>query len=70
MSGRHSGRIIHVDDARGFGFVQPDRDGPTVFLHVSQFGGTWPPAVGTSVVFDLTAGRRGLRADDCRPSTA
>ena len=65
--GRHTGRIIHTSD-RGYGFVAPDRDGPAIYLHVSQYAGTWPPAIGQAVAYALTAGPRGLAAADCTPT--
>lgn len=63
---RHRGRIVDRNEARGYAFLDaPAADG--VFLHATEYRGTWPPAVGARVTFDLRAGPRGLFAGDAAP---
>lgn len=32
---RFNGQLVEWSDARGFGFIQPDRGGDRLFLHIS-----------------------------------
>nr|WP_255771786.1 cold shock and DUF1294 domain-containing protein [Microbulbifer guangxiensis] len=65
------GRISSWDDDRGFGFIQPDGDGPRVFLHISAFERRSPrPQQGMAVRFHPGVDARGRpRAKSARPAS-
>lgn len=46
-----SGRIATWNDAKGFGFIQPEGAGPRVFFHISAVQGGRRPVVGEAVSF-------------------
>lgn len=56
------GKIKNFNVERGFGFVQPDDGGATIFVHVTQIEGGVAPDVGARVMYSVTAGRDGRPA--------
>jgi len=59
-----SGTVKWFNDAKGFGFVQPDGGGPDAFAHFSaiQMEGFKTLKEGARVDFELTDGPKGLMA--------
>jgi CspA family cold shock protein len=58
-----TGRVLHFDEVRGFGFIAADDGGEDVFLHASVYQGEASDLVpGTSVEFQVMAGDRGRKA--------
>ncbi|SHN55384.1 cold shock protein (beta-ribbon, CspA family) [Geodermatophilus obscurus] len=69
--GRSTGTVTWFDNDKGFGFIQPDDDGPDVFVHFSAIadrGGYRSLDEGQRVEFDVTQGQRGPQAEDVRPA--
>jgi CspA family cold shock protein len=61
--------VTWFDNDKGFGFIQPDEDGPDVFVHFSQIadsGGYRSLDEGQRVEFAVTQGQRGPQAEDVR----
>ena len=59
-AGPHHGRVASFDPARGLGAVQDD-DGASYGFHATAIAdGSRRIEVGTTVVFTVTPGRRGL----------
>ena len=60
----HSGTVKWFNDAKGFGFIQPDGGGPDAFAHFSaiQSEGYKSLKEGSRVSFELTEGSKGLMA--------
>jgi cold shock CspA family protein len=54
-----TGRIISNLTDRGFGFIEPDGNGPDLFVHVSAFDNVRLPEPGTRVAFTIGEGRNG-----------
>lgn len=63
-----SGTVKWFNDAKGFGFVQPDGGGPDAFAHFSaiQMEGFKTLKEGARVDFELTDGPKGLMAVNIR----
>ena len=63
-----SGTVKWFNDAKGFGFIQPDGGGPDAFAHFSaiQMEGYKSLKEGARVNFELTQGPKGLMAIDIR----
>lgn len=63
-----SGTVKWFNDAKGFGFVQPDGGGPDAFAHFSaiQMEGYKTLKEGARVEFELTDGPKGLMAVNIR----
>lgn len=63
-----SGTVKWFNDAKGFGFVQPDGGGADAFAHFSaiQMEGFKTLKEGARVDFDLTDGPKGLMAINIR----
>jgi CspA family cold shock protein len=59
-----SGTVKWFNDAKGFGFIQPDGGGPDAFAHFSaiQAEGFKSLKEGSRVQFELTEGAKGLMA--------
>lgn len=63
-----SGRIKSWNEAKGFGFIQPEQGEP-VFVHLSALHGERRPAVGDSVLFVAGRDAQGrVRAEHVRPA--
>ena len=72
-----SGTVKWFNDAKGFGFIQPDGGGADAFAHFSaiQMDGYKSLKEGSRVEFELAQGPKGLMAVNIRnsslaPSTA
>ena len=65
-----SGTVKWFNDAKGFGFVQPDGGGPDAFAHFSaiEMEGFKTLKEGARVEFELTDGPKGLMAINIRYS--
>ena len=63
-----SGTVKWFNDAKGFGFVQPDGGGADAFAHFSavQMEGFKTLKEGARVEFELTDGPKGLMAINIR----
>ena len=63
-----SGTVKWFNDAKGFGFVQPDGGGADAFAHFSaiQMEGFKTLKEGARVEFELTDGPKGLMAVNIR----
>jgi len=59
-----SGTVKWFNDAKGFGFIEPDGGGPDAFAHFSaiQMDGYKSLKEGARVQFELTQGPKGLMA--------
>ncbi|WP_328603735.1 cold shock domain-containing protein [Amycolatopsis sp. NBC_00345] len=58
-----TGKVVHFDEGRGFGFVSPDDGGDDVFLHVNDIHfDKRLLAPGVQLQFDTEEGDRGLKA--------
>ena len=67
-----SGTVKWFNDAKGFGFIQPDGGGPDAFAHFSaiQSDGYKSLKEGSRVNFELTEGAKGLMAANIRTEIA
>ena len=67
-----SGTVKWFNDAKGFGFIQPDDGGPDAFAHFSaiQTEGYKSLKEGARVDFELTQGPKGLMALNIRSNGA
>ena len=67
-----SGTVKWFNDAKGFGFIQPDDGGPDAFAHFSaiQMDGYRSLKEGSRVDFELTQGPKGLMALNIRTAGA
>ncbi|PUE08547.1 cold shock domain protein CspD [Limnohabitans sp. T6-5] len=63
-----SGTVKWFNDAKGFGFIEPDGGGPDAFAHFSaiQAEGYKTLSEGARVTFELTKGDKGLMAANIR----
>ena len=67
---RDTGTVKWFDPEKGFGFIEPDGDGPDVFVHFSAIaddGGFRTLDEGQRVEYTASQGERGPQADDVRP---
>jgi CspA family cold shock protein len=67
-----SGTVKWFNDAKGFGFIQPDGGGADAFAHFSaiQMEGFKTLKEGQRVDFELTQGTKGLMAANIQAATA
>ena len=67
-----SGTVKWFNDAKGFGFIQPDGGGPDAFAHFSaiQSEGFKSLKEGARVSFELTQGSKGLMAANIQAENA
>jgi CspA family cold shock protein len=63
-----SGTVKWFNDAKGFGFIQPDGGGPDAFAHFSAIVAEGYKSLkeGARVNFELTDGAKGLMAANIR----
>lgn len=71
-----NGKVKWFNDAKGFGFIEPDGGGPDAFAHFSaiEMDGFKSLKEGARVSFELVDGPKGLmaaniRAEGVHPST-
>ena len=62
------GTVKWFNDAKGFGFIEPDDGGPDVFAHFSsiQMDGFRTLKQGGKVMYDLVQGPKGSMAQNIR----
>jgi cold shock protein len=67
-----SGTVKWFNDAKGFGFIEPDGGGADVFAHFSavQMEGFRTLKQGSKVAYDLVQGPKGDLAQNIRPVDA
>lgn len=67
-----TGTVKWFNDAKGFGFIEPDEQGGDVFAHFSAIAmeGFKTLKEGGRVEFDLVEGPKGRLAQNIRPSDA
>lgn len=67
MSSEQNGRLKSWNDAKGFGFIQPELGGAPVFVHISAMRGEQRPQPGEQVLFIASQDASGrLRAEHMR----
>lgn len=66
------GTVKWFNDAKGFGFIEPESGGADVFAHFSaiQMDGFRTLKQGSRVCFELVQGPKGLLAQNIRPVSA
>jgi len=67
-----TGTVKWFNDAKGFGFIQPDGGGPDAFAHFSAIAmdGFKTLKEGARVSFELNNGPKGLMAINIQEATA
>ena len=60
MTTRLTGNVKWFNDAKGYGFIQPDNGGKDVFVHISavQRSGLQGLAEGQKITYELQTDRR------------
>jgi CspA family cold shock protein len=63
------GTVKWFNDAKGFGFIEPDEGGPDVFAHFSaiEMEGFRTLKQGSKVSFELVQGPKGNLAQSIKP---
>ncbi len=63
------GTVKWFNDAKGFGFIEPEEGGPDVFAHFSaiEMEGFRTLKQGSKVSFELVQGPKGNLAQNIRP---
>lgn len=66
------GTVKWFNDAKGFGFIEPDQGGGDVFAHFSaiQMDGFRTLKQGSKVQYELIAGPKGMLAQNIQPVDA
>ncbi|WP_374320481.1 cold-shock protein [Aquabacterium sp.] len=64
-----TGTVKWFNDAKGFGFIEPDQGGGDVFAHFSaiQMEGFRTLKQGAKVQYELVAGPKGMLAQNIQP---
>lgn len=64
-----TGTVKWFNDAKGFGFIEPDQGGGDVFAHFSaiQMEGFRTLKQGSKVSYELIAGPKGMLAQNIQP---
>ena len=72
MGKRQSGTVKWFNDAKGFGFIEPEAGGDDVFAHFSaiQMDGFRTLKQGCQVQFDVVQGPKGQLAQNIMPMDA
>lgn len=67
-----TGKVKWFNDAKGFGFIEPEGGGGDVFAHFSaiQMDGFRTLKQGAQVVFEVVQGPKGMLAQNIRAATA
>ncbi len=67
-----TGTVKWFNDAKGFGFIEPDQGGGDVFAHFSaiQTAGFRTLKQGSKVQYELVAGPKGMLAQNIQPVDA
>lgn len=67
-----SGKVKWFNDAKGFGFIEPEGGGSDVFAHFSaiQMEGFRTLKQGAHVVFEVVQGPKGMLAQNIRAAAA
>lgn len=67
-----TGTVKWFNDAKGFGFIEPDTGGPDVFAHFSaiEMDGFRTLKQGSKVSFELVEGPKGNLARNIRPTAS
>jgi CspA family cold shock protein len=65
------GKVKWFNDAKGFGFIEPEGGGGDVFAHFSaiQMDGFRTLKQGAQVVFEVVQGPKGMLAQNIRAAT-
>jgi CspA family cold shock protein len=69
---KQTGTVKWFNDAKGFGFIEPDEGGPDVFAHFSaiEMEGFRTLKQGGKVSFDMVQGPKGQLAQSIQPVAA
>jgi CspA family cold shock protein len=64
MTAQYRGKVVHWNQAKGFGFVKPEEGGPDVFLHITDLPDDVDRDVpiGTEIEFEVGPCRQGMKA--------